>query len=73
MSKCECVGCQYLGRNVRNKKTLYYCIHPNQKYISNYWHSHNIKRDVGLVYYGVDFVKKTTPKWCPKLAKRKEE
>lgn len=66
MSRSECIGCQYLGRNVRNKKTLYYCTHPNQKYISDYWRSHNIIRDVGLVYYGANFEKKTTPKWCPK-------
>ena len=76
MSKCECRNCLYLRLSVgsiENKNANYYCIHPNVEYIRNYWKEHKIKKMEGHLYYGADFEKKTTPKWCPKGKKNEAQ
>jgi len=71
--KCDCKTCRYRYAQPRGwftTKVDYFCTHPNTEQIKKYWKDHKIKKIEGHLYYGFDFDRKTTPKWCPK---RKEE
>lgn len=66
-AKCQlCQHCKCLQKtgNIRKK---YYCRHPNQKYIEDYFKEHNIQKMPGFLGFAKfnDFPVKNTPKWCP--------
>lgn len=73
MSKCNCYECDFCKDNRRagNTRGAYYCKHPNQSYIIDFFKQHKINKMPGFIGFGQKYENypsnKTTPKWCPKL------
>lgn len=72
MNKCECDKCEYCSAIRRDTRKGFYCEHPNQRYINDYFKEKDIQKMPGFVGFGEKFAdvpkNKTTPKWCPKKA-----
>lgn len=68
VSSCQCPDCPFLQkyRKLGNVRTEYYCNHPNQSAIGDYFSLHKIQKMSGFLGFGKDsFPLKRTPKWCP--------
>ena len=68
MSMCRCPTCQNLKcyRKVGNSRTEYYCGHPDQRYIRDYFNEHKIKKMPGFLGFGHGQLPlKRAVKWCP--------
>jgi len=67
-----CSTCSYCEglRPSKNTRTNYFCMHPEQSYISAYFAQHRIKKMHGFLGFGEalsDTVPlKTAPAWCPR-------
>lgn len=75
MTECKCKECSHLRgiRRTGNFRTAYYCEHPNQKYITDWFLSHKIQKMPGFLDYGKEQLPlKRTPRWCPILMKERE-
>ena len=70
----NCTGCLYLKgyRKPYNKRAAYYCSHPNQRYIAEYYRKNKLKSMPGFLGFGeLSLPRKRIPKWCP-LAESKD-
>lgn len=68
--KCsECKHCDG-HRRLGNTRTSFYCEHPDQKHILDYFHEKGLSKMPGFLGFGEaysDIVPiKTSPAWCPK-------
>lgn len=66
-SECEyCDGARLCG----NTRSRFKCVHPDHKYIWEYFTTHRIKKMPGFLGFGERFSSKvplkTSPAWCPK-------
>lgn len=72
MSKCECEKCEFLFKYKRfgNARYAFYCHHPNQLSIIDYYKEKRILSMPGFLGFAEKgFPKKQTSKWCPKEEK----
>ena len=68
MSICRCQTCPYLKgyRKPTNSRTEYYCGHPDQKYIFDYFAKNKLRKSPGFLAFGHgQLPMKRTVKWCP--------
>lgn len=76
IKKTKCYNCQYcqkINPHGRNKRAHYYCEHPNQEHILEYFRRKKINKAPGYLGtgrgpYNVNPVK-TAPAWCPENTK----
>lgn len=67
----KCSECDYCSgfRPLRNTRTEFTCIHPDQDYIKNYFHEKRIQKMPGFIGFGARYSDavpiKTAPAWCP--------
>lgn len=65
----ECEHCKNYGKR-ENTRGSFYCEHPDQEYIYEYWNTHRIHKMQGFVGFGEKFADKpnikTSPAWCPR-------
>lgn len=70
--KIRCADCEHCkdGRPYGNTKGSFYCEHPDQRYIMDYFETHKMKKMPGFLGFGKPFSSevpvKTSPAWCPK-------
>lgn len=70
MRKCkECSYCEKRG-TLFGVRRLFYCVHPDQKSIANYFRDHRMTKAIGFLCYGEKDDRdlpaiKTSPRWCP--------
>lgn len=69
MKKCECNECQWIKAKYHDSRISFYCKHPNNKYIQDFYEEHKLKSFPGFIGFSEAYVtkpkRKTTPKWCP--------
>lgn len=65
----ECEYCKEAPSGTHSSRGSFYCKHPNQKFIKNYYKENRISRMVGFIDYGKPYGHapklKTAPRWCP--------
>lgn len=70
MKKCECDTCNYCSYTLHSVRKGFFCNHPEQDYILNYFREKSIQKMPAFIGFGERFSdvpgNKTTPKWCPK-------
>lgn len=70
--KCfECGLCEmYRGSYGMFSRGRFYCDHPDQDYINEFFNEHRLSSRPGFICYGTvgsdDIPLKTSPRWCPK-------
>ncbi len=68
----KCSECEYCSgiRPRNNTRTSFSCIHPEQRYIHEYFMKNRIHKMPGFLNYGAAYSDtvplKTLPAWCPK-------
>lgn len=68
--KCsDCKHCEGI-RPFGNSRKEFFCKHPDESYISDYYKIHDIKKLEGFLNFGKPWSDevplKTSPAWCPK-------
>lgn len=68
--KCkECENCKEF-RPIGNKRSNFYCEHPDIEYIREYYRLHKITKMVRFIGFGEAYSHevpiKSSPAWCPK-------
>lgn len=75
MEKIRCSECEWCKKyqKLGNKRAEYFCGHPAQGYIDDYFHKKRLQKAPGFLDYGrPECVPiKTSPAWCPR--NRKDE
>lgn len=71
MNKIKCKECKYCHelKVYRNTRSEYFCEHPNQKYINDYFEEKRMVKAPAFLAYGKSGEQvpvKTSPKWCPR-------
>lgn len=71
-SKCE--HCKEVSGSEYATRNNFYCKHPNQDYIREYYKKNRIYRAHGFIDFGRAFEHvpklKTSPKWCPRKTEK---
>lgn len=73
--KIRCAECEHCKdfRGIGNTRGSFYCEHPDQKYIIQYFKDHKILKMQGFIGFGNRNEDKpsikTSPAWCPKKRK----
>lgn len=68
----KCSDCEHCSgyRRIGNTRTHFFCKHPDQRYINDYFMQKGIRKMLGFLGFGAvhsDTVPlKTSPAWCPK-------
>ena len=66
----NCEHCSNKGGGINATRSSFYCEHPDQKYIREFYEKHKIYRAHGFIDFSKPYEKepaiKTSPKWCPK-------
>lgn len=71
MIDIRCKVCEYCYelKKTGNTKSAFYCNHPNQRYIEDYFKKKRMVKAPGFLNYGnvgETVPIKTSPKWCPR-------
>nr|DAH23222.1 MAG TPA: hypothetical protein [Caudoviricetes sp.] len=70
----RCAECEYCKdfRRFANTRGSFFCEHPDQRYINQYFEEHKILKMQGFIGFGKRYEDKpsikTSPAWCPKKA-----
>ncbi len=71
LRKCPCADCEYMrdARKHAQNRGEYFCAHPDQGSIAEYFEAHKILQQPGFIGFGKYCSnapnRLTRPKWCP--------